>query len=254
MGAKREDAAVSPFDMARAQLIENRCDSDPCSACAVRFLTVCDALDAADLDRLAEIVQTVTIEAGDVLFDEAEPASAMYNVTQGTLKLYKLLPDGRRQITGFLTTGDFLGLSVEDSYAYTAQAVTDATLCRFPRAKLEHLLADFPKLQRRLFALAANELAAAQDQMLLLGRKTAREKICSFLVGLADKAARRGLPSNPVDVPMTRSDIADYLGLTTETVSRTFTQLKASQVIQLIGGNKVRLIDAMNVEALADGE
>jgi len=108
-------------------------------------------------------------------------------------------------------------------------------------------------MQRRLFSMASNELAAAQDQMLLLGRKTAKEKICSFLIMLSQRAARRGHKENPVYVPMSRADIADYLGLTTETVSRTFTQLKTAGTISLQEGNKVLIADLDAIYDMAEG-
>ncbi|HYE52883.1 MAG TPA: cyclic nucleotide-binding domain-containing protein [Azospirillaceae bacterium] len=225
----------------------------PCGACTIRPLTVCAALEAEELRRLADILQTQRFEAGQTLFSEGDPADILYNVTSGTVKLYKLMPDGRRQITGFLLPGDFVGLSVDDTYAYTAEAVTQSMLCRFPRRKMEALLEEFPKMQRRLFSMASNELAAAQDQMLLLGRKTAKEKICSFLHLLSQRAARRGHKENPVHVPMSRADIADYLGLTTETVSRTFTQLKTARVISLLEGNKVQITDMDQLLDIAEG-
>lgn len=240
---------MPPFDQGRARDKGATIEMNPCGACPVRSLTVCAALDAEELRRLADILQTVRIEANQTIFGEGDAADALYNVTSGTVKLYKLLPDGRRQITGFLITGDFIGLAVNESYAYTAETVTSCTLCRFPRKKMEALLDEFPKMQRRLFSMASNELAAAQDQMLLLGRKTAKEKICSFLLMLSQRAARRGHKENPVYVPMSRADIADYLGLTTETVSRTFTQLKTAGIISLQEGNKIQIA---NMDALYD--
>lgn len=244
---------MPPFDMGRAREKGAQTDVNPCGACPVRTLTVCAALEQDELRRLADILQTTRVEAGQTLFGEGDAADALFNVTSGTVKLYKLLPDGRRQITGFLVTGDFLGLAVNDSYAYTAETVTPSTLCRFPRRRMEALLDDFPKMQRRLFSMASNELAAAQDQMLLLGRKTAKEKICSFLLMLSQRAARRGHKDNPVFVPMSRADIADYLGLTTETVSRTFTQLKTSGVISLQEGNKILIADMDGLYDMAEG-
>ncbi|HEY0834677.1 MAG TPA: cyclic nucleotide-binding domain-containing protein [Azospirillum sp.] len=244
---------MPPFDMGRARDKGASTEMNPCGACPVRSLTVCAALEPEELRRLADIVQTVRIESSQTLFGEGDAADALYNVTSGTVKLYKLLPDGRRQITGFLVTGDFLGLAVNDHYAYTAETVTTCALCRFPRRKVEALLDEFPKMQRRLFSMAANELAAAQDQMLLLGRKTAKEKICSFLLMLSQRAARRGHKENPVHVPMSRADIADYLGLTTETVSRTFTQLKTAGAISLQEGNKILIADMDGIYDMAEG-
>jgi CRP/FNR family transcriptional regulator, anaerobic regulatory protein len=228
-------------------------DFSPCGACPVRALTVCDALDPEELRRLNEILYSLRVEAGDTLFAEGDPADMLYNVTSGTIKLYKLLPDGRRQITGFMLPGDFIGLAVHDCYAYSAESVTQANLCRFPRRRLEALLEEFPKMQRRLFSMASSELATAQDQMLLLGRKTAKEKIASFLLTLSKRAKRRGYKENPIHLPMSRADIADYLGLTTETVSRTFTQLKTSRAVTLLEGGKVQIGNMDILHDLAEG-
>ena len=242
-----------PFDIRRPAGEPSIDHIHPCSACDVRQLSVCNVLDAPELQRLADIVSTVTLVAHRTVLHEGDPAESLYNVTGGCVKLYKLLADGRRQITGFLFPGDFLGLALEDHYAYSAEAVSDVTLCRFPRRRLERLLEDLPKLEKRLLGNASNELAAAQDQMILLGRKTAREKIASFLVNLAARAERRGQPSDPLPLPMSRTDIADSLGLTTETVSRTFTQLKTQRVITLLPGGLVALTDRLAIEELAAG-
>lgn len=243
---------MAPISIA-PQSPANDADVNPCSACPVRELTVCGALEETELSRMAEIVRTRRLEAHKTIFSEGDEADSVYNVTSGTLKLYKLLPDGRRQITGFLFTGDYLGLSMHERYAYTAETVTATSLCHFPRRQMEQLLQEFPRLQQRLLNMASNELEASQDQMLLLGRKTAKEKVASFLIGLSRRLARRGQKDNPVPIPMSRSDIADYLGLTTETVSRTFTVLKSSQMIRLLEGNKVDLIDRDALLDMADG-
>ena len=243
---------MAPISIAPRPSVANA-DVNPCSACSIRELTVCAALEETELSRMADIVRTKHLAPHKTLFSESDDANFVYNVTAGTVKLYKLLPDGRRQITGFLFTGDFLGLSMHDRYAYSAETVTPVSLCQFPRRRIEQLLQEFPKLQQRLFTMASNELEASQDQMLLLGRKTAKEKVASFLLGLSRRLARRGQKDNPVPIPMSRSDIADYIGLTTETVSRTFTTLKSKQVIRLLDGNKVDLCDRDTLLDLADG-
>jgi CRP/FNR family transcriptional regulator len=225
----------------------------PCRACTVRHLTVCAPLEDAEVQEVSAIAATTELSPGDPLFDEGEPAETVYNVTAGTMKVYKLLADGRRQVTGFLFPGDFLGLANDDSYAYSAEAVTHATLCRFPRGKLDQLLERFPKMEKRLLAIASHELAVAQEQMLLLGRKTAKEKIASFLLNLSQRAESRGQAGNPVLVPMSRTDIGDYLGLTTETVSRTFTHLRTAGTIQLQSGGKVEFLDRDALEDVAQG-
>ncbi len=225
----------------------------PCSACAVRDLTLCATLEEHELAEMAAIVTTLELGPGDPLFDEAEPAKHVFNVTAGAVKVYKLLADGRRQMTGFLFPGDFLGLANEETYAYSAEAITHTALCRFPRRKLEQLLEKYPKMEHRLLGMASHELAVAQEQMLLLGRKTAREKIASFLLMLSRRATQRGQAGDPVLVPMSRNDIGDYLGLTTETVSRTFTQLRQGGSISLLQGGKVALADRARLEDIAEG-
>ncbi len=225
----------------------------PCGACTVRHLTLCAALEEQELAEMSAIVSSVELGPGDPLFDEGEPAEHLFNVTAGAMKVYKLLADGRRQMTGFLFPGDFLGLANEETYAYSAEAVTHTVLCRFPRRKLERLLEQYPKMEHRLLGMASHELAVAQEQMLLLGRKTAREKIASFLLMLSRRAVQRGQNGNPVAVPMSRNDIGDYLGLTTETVSRTFTQLKQGGSINLVQGGKVALADRARLEEMAEG-
>ncbi len=128
----------------------------------------------------------------------------------------------------------------------SATAITKTWVCRFPRGKMENLLKRFTKMERRLFAMTSHELAVAQEQM-LLGRKTAREKIASFLLMLSGRAVRRGQTDNPVSVLM------DYLGLTTETISRTFTQLRQSSMITLLPGGKVQLNGRDRLEEVAEG-
>ncbi len=131
--------------------------------------------------RLATIAVVTEAPPGQCFIDEGEPARSFFNITAGTAKLFKLLPDGRRQITGFVGAGHFLGLAVSDTYAFSAEAIEPVRYCRFQRAKLRALLDDFPLMEKRLLEVASNELVAAQEQMLLLGRKTARERLASFL-------------------------------------------------------------------------
>jgi CRP/FNR family transcriptional regulator len=195
----------------------------------------------------------VSFEPGRILVNERDPAAHVFNITAGVVKLYKLLVDGRRQIVGFLFAGDLLGLSFGGEYAYSAEAVTPVTACRFARPRLNDLLRQFPAMSERLLGIAVNELGAAQEQMLLLGRKTARERVASFLLSLSRRAARAGLRDDPVSLPMTRADIGDYLGLTIETVSRTLSQLKRDGIVSLPSPSTVRLADREALEEAAEG-
>ena len=221
----------------------------PCSHCEIREISVCGALDAAEIERLRAIIATAHFDASQTIIGEGEPADNLFNVVSGTVRLHKLLPDGRRQITGFLLPGDFLGIALNDSYAYTAEAVDLVHLCRFPRRRLEGLLREMPSLEHSLLGRASAEIILAQDQMLLLGRKTARERVASFLVMLAAREARHGRSATSVALAMTRADIADFLGLTTETVSRTLSQLKKEKIVDLSHRGRV---DILRPEALGD--
>ena len=224
--------------------------SDPCTGCDARPFSVCNAIDQRDIERLSTIAVSLTIEAGRTFIEEGDPAEHFFNVTAGTAKLFKLLPDGRRQITGFAPRGTFLGLAVSSTYAFGAEAVEAMRVCRFSRAKLRLLLDDFPAMETRLLEVASNELVAAQEQMLLLGRKTARERLASFLVTRASCGARY---AEKVTLPMTRSDIADYLGLTIETVSRTLTRFKSERLIDIPSASEIVMRDHGALESLATG-
>jgi CRP/FNR family transcriptional regulator len=226
---------------------------DPCSTCEARHLSICNAIADPDIARLATIAAVTEVPAGRTFIDEGEPADSFFNITAGSAKLFKVLPDGRRQITGLVGVGHFLGIAVSDTYAFSAEAIVPVRYCRFQRTRLRALLDEFPLMEKRLLEVAANELIAAQEQMLLLGRKTARERLASFL----SLQSRQGLPCGHsrrrFTLPMTRSDIADYLGLTIETVSRTLTRLRGEGLIALVSLNELVILDQRALERLAGG-
>jgi CRP/FNR family transcriptional regulator, anaerobic regulatory protein len=226
---------------------------DPCATCDSRPVSVCNAIPDAELGRLAAIAIVGEAPSGQCFIDEGEPARNFFSVTAGTAKLFKLLPDGRRQITGFVGAGHFLGLAVSDTYAFSAEAIEPVRYCRFQRPKLRALLDDFPPMEKRLLEVAANELVAAQEQMLLLGRKTARERLASFLLLQRGQGVPCGHPRQRFSLPMTRSDIADYLGLTVETVSRTLTRLRSEALIDFASQGEVVIIDREALQKLAGG-
>jgi len=206
----------------------------PCRNCEVgRDIALCAGLSHEEVRKLATVRAHAQLPANFTLFREGDTAAHLYSVSSGAVKLYKMMPDGRRQITNFLFAGDLFGLAAEGGYVHTAETVSPSRVCRLAHRKLDSILHELPKLERRLFAMTHKDLVAAQEQMLLLGRKTAREKVATFLLGLARGQERQGQAPSPVALPMSRADIADYLGLTIETVSRTFTQLKKEGVIGL---------------------
>lgn len=187
------------------------------------------------------------MSAGEVLFSEGDKADSVYEVLSGMVRLYKLLPDGRRQVTGFLTAGQLLGLAPQGTCVFTADALTEVSLVRYKRDAFERLIDEVPGFARRLLAVTSHELHAAQDQMVLLGRKSASEKVASFLLMLPAH-------KDDIDVPMTRGDIADYLGLTVETVSRTLTRLRQDGLIALPVPARIQVLDRKGLENLASGD
>ena len=225
----------------------------PCFGCAVRHVSICGVLANDELRTFRQSGTSVRHKAGATIFFEGDPADSVFTLTSGTLRLSKLLPDGRRQIAGFIFPGDFLGLTMEDEHAFTAEAITEAELCRFPRRRFDAFLDEHPHLERRLYALAAHELAAARQQVVLLGRKTAAERVISFLLMLGSRCRKEGGVAHEVHLPMSRSDIADYLGLRIETVSRELSALKAARLIQLMDTHTARLLDPERLEELAEG-
>ncbi len=226
----------------------------PCRNCdVVRDVAFCAELSPDDLRRLAAARGHAQLPAGFAIFREGDPALHVYSISSGAVKLYKLMSDGRRQIIGFLFAGDMFGLAVDGGYAYTAETVSPSQICRFANRKIEALKDEMPRLERKLFSMAVKDLVAAQEQMLLLGRKTAKEKVATFLLRLSRRAVARGGTASPIGLPMSRADIADYLGLTIETVSRTFTHLKRDGVIGLPASGHVILLDAVALKDMADG-
>lgn len=208
--------------------------AEVCAGCSARRLSVCGVLEQEGLARLNAAADHVSFSAGEVLLREGDTATHLFNITAGDVRVHKLLPDGRRQIVGFLSAGDFLGLATGDRYAFSAEALGAGSACRFRKTDYRRILREMPELEHALLDRAAHELKAAHDQMLLLGRKTATERLASFLVGLSDRARRAGESGRLIELPMTRAEIADYLGLTTETVSRITTRLKTRGVIRLM--------------------
>ena len=205
-----------------------------------------------DFDKNA--MQKSIVQPKQMVFYEGDPADYVYEVLSGTVKLYKLLADGRRQITGFFFAGDLIGVGLHDTHTHSAEAITETELRKYSRTRLQEAMSRNPVIGRKLFGLAADELAAAQDQLLLLGRKSPVEKVASFLLKLSERNGERGEALSPIYLPMARSDIADYLGLTTETVSRTFSRLRRERAIRLLENHLVDLLDVERLEGYADGE
>ena len=228
----------------------NRALFGRCSACAVRSLSICGALDQADLVEFERIARHVHLAPNEALFTADQLAISVHNLTAGVARLYKLLPDGRRQVIGFALPRDFLGTAPSDRYSFSADAIEAVSVCRFAVNAFTHFIEQRPHFLLRINEFAARELMLAQEQMLLLGRRTAEEKVAAFLVGWRARLAHIGDERQTITLPMSRQDIADYLGLTIETVSRTLTRFEREKMLVIAAGG-VRLLDSTRAEAMA---
>jgi CRP/FNR family transcriptional regulator len=185
----------------------------------------------ARLEELFHPLPRETLDVGEGLFWQGDKAQHVFEITDGLLRIFKIIGDGRRVITGFLSAGDMVGLSLKNVYLYSAEAVTPVKVRRMTKRAFQEAIEQSPELRPQLYSLMCDEMAAAQEQMVLLSRKSAEERVCSFLLLLARRMYGTRQIGRMVELPMSRQDMADYLGLTIETVSRTITKLVTRGVI-----------------------
>lgn len=175
----------------------------------------------------------VLVPRNKALLEEGDPADYVFKVVAGALRTVRFLPDGRRHIANFLLPGDLFGYEDAAFHVHGVEAASDATVIRYPRQLFDDIIRRDAGVARQFLALVCGQLASTQDRLLLLGRKSATERLASFLLALAERMRGNGSQDKELDLPMSRSDIADYLGLTVETVSRTLTHLRSTHVIEL---------------------
>jgi CRP/FNR family transcriptional regulator len=188
------------------------------------------------------------------LFLEGDARTHVYVVEAGTVLIYKILPDAKRQIIDIAFPGDFIGLGTADEQAFAAQATEPVRVRCLPAAALHQLAADDPQLSLMLYEALALELEAARNHLLTIGYRSAAARVASFLLAISHRNERRGRDARELVLPMRRADIADFLGLTIETVSRTFSKLKAEGMIELDHGGYVEILDRRALKEIAEGE
>lgn len=221
-----------------------------CRACEARHRGVCGALSPSQLVSLNKQSTRRNIEAGAELIGESQETNSYANIISGVVKLTKMMSDGRQQIVGLQFAPDFLGRPFRIDSGISADAATDVNVCSFPKATIERMIKEAPELEHRLLEQTLKELDEARDWMLTLGRKTASEKVASFLYLIAEHINPEADPhSARFELPLTRSDIADFLGLTIETVSRQLTTLRKDGII-LIKNN--RHVEVPDLDKLAE--
>lgn len=195
--------------------------------------------DAPEIGHPSRVnLNEFSYKKGSEIFGEKEPAEYVYQVMTGAVRSYKLLSDGRRQIGAFHLTGDIFGLEIGNAHRFTAEAIVDTTVQLMKRRSLDLVARNDVVVARNLLSMTTNNLRHAEDHMLLLGRKTSLERVAAFLIEMDKRSTAAGI----LALPMCRRDIADYLGLTLETVSRALSRLHALGVLGFIGNNQRQIV------------
>lgn len=230
-----------------------------CVECKARHNGICGALKPDELRTLNGFSTKKTFQHGLTLVSEEEEYPFFGVVLDGVLKLSKVLPDGRQQIVGLQFSPDFMGRPFHPESHLSVECATDVTICTMPRKRFEELLQRSPELQQRLFKQTLNELDESRDWLLTLGRKNAKERVASFLLVLSEhlnKAA--GLEGQEdakdvfgFDLPLSRADMADFLGLTIETVSRQISALKKANIIDIQHNRHVEIKNRQKLAEMA---
>lgn len=218
-----------------------------CVDCPIRHRAVCARCEPDELDRLEQIKYYRNYEAGQTVAWAGDEMGFVASVVRGVASMSQTMHDGRTQMVGLLLPSDFIGRPGRTTSPYDVTAVSDVTLCCFRRKPFEQIMMSTPHVAERLLDMSLDELDAAREWMLILGRKTAREKIASLLTIIARREATLGFRTTKgpmvIELPLTREAMADYLGLTLETVSRQVSALKADGIIVLDGKRRVVVPD-----------
>ena len=216
-----------------------------CRSCEARHQGMCGVLNPRELVELAGHTHKSRHDEGAELIGDSTEIRSYANVMRGVVKLSKTLEDGRQQVVGLQFAPDFLGRLFGHENVTNAQAASSVELCVVPRPALERMMASNPALERRLLRQTLRELDEARDWMVTLGRKSANEKVASFLLLIATHLDPAGEPGNSAqfDLPLTRADIGDFLGLTIETVSRQMSKLRQAGVITITHNRHLEVPD-----------
>lgn len=226
-----------------------------CKDCSLAALCLPLSLDMQDLDALDNIVKrSRPMKKGDFLFRQGDAFASVYAVRSGSLKTFSVTDCGQEQITGFHLPSEFVGLSGMDTelYPVSAIALETTSICEIPFERLDELSASLPQLRRQLMRIMSREIRDDQQMMMLLSKKTADERIATFLVNLSARFRARGYSPQQFRLAMSRNEIGNYLGLAVETVSRVFTRFQQNGLLAA-EGKEINLINLIEICALAGG-
>lgn len=227
-----------------------------CQTCVIRNRAICSSLDGGELETLNRIGRRVNVHRGQTLMWEGDDSSLVANVIDGVLKLSTSTADGREQIVGVVYPSDFIGRPFGKTTHHSVTALSDAQVCMFTRSAFDDFAREHPELEHKLLQRTLNELDRARHWMLLLGRKSAGERVATFLLEMAQRLADSTCGGRldevqRFDLPLSRQQMADLLGLTIETVSRQLTRMRQAGIIDLPDRRAVVILDreAMEFEA-----
>lgn len=227
-----------------------------CDSCLVRNRAICAALDSTEIEALNGIGRRKNLSAGDPLLWEGDESMLVANVIDGILKLTNSTEDGREQIVGVVYPADFIGRPFGATTSHSVTALTDAQVCVFSRADFDRFAGDHPALEHKLLKRTLDELDRTRKWMLLLARKSAEEKVATFLLDMSERLVEPGCETangalEEFDLPFSRQQIGDILGVTIETVSRQMTRMKRDGILDLPTRRTVRILDRGALEAMA---
>ncbi len=230
-----------------------------CEACFIRHRGICRALSLEQLERLSSIARRRTVPANHYIFRDGDEAISFAAIVSGVVKLIKTTAEGERHIIGLVYAPEFLGHTFAEQHRFSAAAATEVDMCTFPRASFNRLQDEFPELERWLFEFTVRELDISRDWTLMLGRKSSYERVASLLLIIAKRSRAAGcgpLAKNSAEfeLPLTRSELADYLGLTLETVSRKISGLKRKGLIELRTTREIVVPDIGQLAEVANME
>lgn len=206
------------------------------------------------LTALHHIGTTISVGRNETIFSEGDAAKYAYRLVSGAVRLCKLLPDGRRQIADFYLDGDLFGFLDIDDYAFSAEAITNVTLVRYARNQVTSLEEEDRDLRRQLKKMLHQRLSRAQNHLVMLGRQTVKERVASFLLQMVERLDADTLGKTCIDLPMGRQDIADYLGLTIETVCRALSDFKRAGIIAVPNTHQIVINDVETLHTIVDGD
>ena len=224
-----------------------------CNNCGLASLCLPLSLSLTDMERLDGIIEkSPPLKKGSHLFHQGDPFTSIFAVRAGTIKTYTVTKDGEEQITGFYFPGELIGLNAIDAEAYpiSAKILETTTVCEIPYEKLDELSGQMPELRRQLIRTMGREIREEQQMMLLLSKKTAEERVATFLLKLSERYRKRGYSASIFRLSMSRNEIGNYLGLAVETVSRIFSRFQKQQLIN-VEGKEIEVVSLEELHAVS---